>query len=75
MKSALGFLIVLTWSCLGVTAQTRTLRPDDLFQLQRLGAITWSPNGQYATALFRQDKRVRFLQFPLTTKAQKGTKT
>jgi len=57
MKSALGMLIVLTWSCLGATAQTRTLRPDDLFQLQRLGAVTWSPDGQYAAIEFSKPSR------------------
>ncbi len=41
------FLLVL--ACLEVTAQTRSLRPDDMFQLRRVGATAWAPNGQYAS--------------------------
>jgi len=42
-------LLTLSLVCLETTAQTRTLRPDDLFQLRRVGATVWAPNGQYAT--------------------------
>jgi dipeptidyl aminopeptidase/acylaminoacyl peptidase len=39
----------------GAAAQTRTpvpgrrLQPDDLLRLQRVGAVTWSPDGRFAT--------------------------
>jgi dipeptidyl aminopeptidase/acylaminoacyl peptidase len=32
-----------------VDAQRRLLQPDDLFRVQRVGAIAWSPDGQLAT--------------------------
>ena len=47
MKAALGSSVLLVLCCLGVTA--RTLRPDDLFNVRRVGATAWSPDGQYAT--------------------------
>jgi predicted esterase len=51
MKLLLRFVsaALLFLACLDVTAQTRTFRPDDLFQLRRVGATAWAPNGQYAT--------------------------
>jgi hypothetical protein len=61
MKAALGILIFLGLCCFGVTAQqagnARTLRPDDLFKFRRVGAIAWSPDGQYATIEFSKPSR------------------
>lgn len=51
-KSFVGFVavsLVLGLACLNTTAQTRPLRPDDLFQLRRIVATAWAPDGRYAT--------------------------
>ena len=55
MKAAFGVLIFLVLGCFSLTA--RTLRPDDLFQLRRIGATAWSPDGQYATIEFSKPSR------------------
>ena len=53
MKVAFVFAIILTLSPATVSAQqTCTLRPDDLFQLRRVGPTAWSPDGQYLTIDF-----------------------
>ena len=50
MKVALFVSLVLLFSPAAMSAQrTRTMRPDDLFQLRRVGATAWSPDGQYVT--------------------------
>lgn len=36
----------------GQTSTPRAFRPEDLFRVQRVGAIAWSPDGQYATIEF-----------------------
>ena len=52
-RRQLGILFVLILSGFDLTAQTvantRTLRPGDLFQMRRIGSIAWSPDGRYAT--------------------------
>lgn len=49
MRSISAVLLPLFLACLSVAAQPRTFRPDDLFQLRRVGATAWAPNGQHAT--------------------------
>jgi dienelactone hydrolase len=53
VRRQFGILFVLILFCFDLSAQTvansRTLRPDDLFQLRRIEAIAWSPDGRYAT--------------------------
>lgn len=50
MKIVLVISVILMFSPVAVSAQkTRTLRPDDLFQLRHVGATAWSPDGQYVT--------------------------
>lgn len=50
-------LLTVFLACLNVTAQTRTFRPDDMFQLRRVGATAWAPNGQYVAIEFSKPSR------------------
>ncbi len=42
-------LALLPWFPDGAIAQRRLLQPEDLFRVERVGAIAWSPDGQRAT--------------------------
>lgn len=55
MKAAFGVLVFLVFG--GFSLSARTLRPDDLFQMRRIGATAWSPDGQYATIEFSKPSR------------------
>ena len=49
--------ILLLFLAVVATAQTRTLQPDDMFQLRRVGATAWSPDGRYAAIEFSKPSR------------------
>lgn len=54
MRAAILIFIL----CLTVSGQTtRTFRPDDMFELRRVGATVWSPDGQYVTIEFSKPGR------------------
>jgi dipeptidyl aminopeptidase/acylaminoacyl peptidase len=62
MKSSIrmtpAILIVLMLSSFDLAAQgTRLFRPDDMFQLRRIGATAWSADGRYATIEFSKPSR------------------
>jgi len=45
-------VVVLCLACLVASAQPRTFRPDDMFQLRRIGTTAWAPDGRYAAIEF-----------------------
>ena len=57
MKIALVISVMLMLSPAVTAQKTRTFRPDDMFQLRRIGATTWSPDGQYVTIEFSKPHR------------------
>lgn len=50
-------VVLLFLACIATSAQTRTFRPDDMFQLRRIGATAWAPDGRYATIEFTKLSR------------------
>lgn len=57
MRFVYAVFISLFLASIFVTAQTRTFRPDDMFQLRRVGGTAWAPNGSYATIEFTKLSR------------------
>ena len=57
MRSLFALALVLFLTCINATAQTRTLVPDDMFELRRIGATAWAPDGRYATIEFTKPSR------------------
>lgn len=57
MKAVLGVSVLIFLCCFGAPAQSRNLRPDDLFQIRRIGATAWSPDGKYATVEISRPSR------------------
>ncbi|HKU75428.1 MAG TPA: prolyl oligopeptidase family serine peptidase [Pyrinomonadaceae bacterium] len=57
MRFVYAVFISLFLASIFVTAQTRTFRPDDMFQLRRVGATAWAPDGSYAAIEFTKSSR------------------
>src|SRR5882672_9928442 len=52
-------LFAFTCACLPLAAQSR-FRPEDLFRVRRLGAVTWSPDSRYAAIELSRPGRALF---------------
>ncbi|HET6980210.1 MAG TPA: prolyl oligopeptidase family serine peptidase [Pyrinomonadaceae bacterium] len=57
MRSIFAVSFALVLICTHLTAQTRTLRPEDLFRLRRVGTTAWAPDGRFVTIEFSRPSR------------------